>query len=293
MADAKPFSYKELFAKNAPEGRDAPVMKRGKYDFAVAYPDPKSMPLDGLVDALREGLAEEGDDLAIYANQSGYAPLRQFVADKVARDRGINIDIDDLIIGDGSGQPIHMICEALLDPGDVVLVENFVYSGTLGQLRRFHADIRGVDCDTEGMLPDALESVIMRATSEGKRPKFIYTIPTFQNPQGWTMTLERRKEMVRLSQKHSVPILEDDCYVDLRYEGEDVTSLHALGRHGERDVRGVVLEDYRAGNAAGLPDSAARGAGCGACGEERRRGESVRIVGGASLRYGASGRPYR
>ena len=161
-----------------------PVMKRGKYDFAVAYPDPKSMPLDGLVDALREGLAEEGDDLAIYANQSGYAPLRQFVADKVARDRGINIDIDDLIIGDGSGQPIHMICEALLDPGDVVLVENFVYSGTLGQLRRFHADIRGVDCDTEGMLPDALESVIMRATSEGKRPKFIYTIPTFQNPQG-------------------------------------------------------------------------------------------------------------
>ena len=78
MADAKPFSYKELFAKNAPEGRDAPVMKRGKYDFAVAYPDPKSMPLDGLVDALREGLAEEGDDLAIYANQSGYAPLRQF-----------------------------------------------------------------------------------------------------------------------------------------------------------------------------------------------------------------------
>jgi 2-aminoadipate transaminase len=232
MADAKPFSYKELFAKNAPEGRDAPVMKRGKYDFAVAYPDPKSMPLDGLVDALKEGLAEEGDDLAIYANQSGYAPLRQFVADKLARDRDINIGIDDLIIGDGSGQPIHMICEALLDPGDVVLVENFVYSGTLGQLRRFHADIRGVECDNEGLLPDALESAIVRATSEGKRPKFIYTIPTFQNPQGWTMTLERRKEMVRLSQKHGVPILEDDCYVDLRYEGEDVTSLHALDDTG-------------------------------------------------------------
>ena len=171
MADAKPFSYKELFAKNAPEGRDAPVMKRGKYDFAVAYPDPKSMPLDGLVDALKEGLAEEGDDLAIYANQSGYAPLRQFVADKLARDRDINIGIDDLIIGDGSGQPIHMICEALLDPGDVVLVENFVYSGTLGQLRRFHADIRGVECDNEGLLPDALESAIVRATSEGKRPQ--------------------------------------------------------------------------------------------------------------------------
>ena len=155
MADAKPFSFKNLFAKNAPEGRDAPVVKRGKYDFAVAYPDPKSMPLDGLVDALRQGLAEEGDDLAIYANQSGYLPLRQFVADKLARDRGINIGPDDLIIGDGSGMPIHMVCESLLDPGDVVLVENFVYSGTLGQLRRFHTDIRGVECDDEGMLPDA------------------------------------------------------------------------------------------------------------------------------------------
>ena len=125
-----------------------------------------------------------------------------------------------------------MLCESLLDPGDVVLVEDFVYSGTLGQLRRFHADIRGVDCDSEGMLPDALESAIVKAAGEGKKPKFIYTIPTFQNPQGWTMTLERRKEMVRLSQKHGVPILEDDCYVDLRYEGEDVTSLHALDDTG-------------------------------------------------------------
>ncbi len=232
MADAQAFSFKELFAKNAPEGRDAPAMKRGKYDFAVAYPDPASMPLDGLVEALKEGLAEEGDDLAIYAHQSGYSPLRQFIADKLARDRGIDIGVDDLIIGDGSGQPIHMICESLLNPGDVALVEDFVYSGTLAQLRRFQADIRGVECDNDGMLPDALESAIVKAASEGKRPKFIYTIPTFQNPQGWTMTLERREAMVRLSQKHGVPILEDDCYVDLRYDGEDVTSIHSLDDTG-------------------------------------------------------------
>lgn len=232
MADAKPFSFKEIFAKNAPEGRDAPKVKRGKYDFAVAYPDPASMPLDGLVDSLKDALAEEGGDLAIYAHQSGYEPLRQFVADKLARDRGINIGVDDLIIGDGSGQPIHMVCEALLDPGDVVLVENFVYSGTLAQLRRFGADIRGVQCDTEGMLPDALEGAIVKAAGEGKRPKFIYTIPTFQNPQGWTMSLARRKAMVRLAQKHGVAILEDDCYVDLRYDGEDVTSIHSLDDTG-------------------------------------------------------------
>ena len=233
MADGQQrFSFRGRFAGNAPEGRDAPVVRRGKYDFAVAYPDPASMPLDGLVDSLRQGLAEEGGDLAIYAHQSGYAPLREFVAGKLARDRGINIGADDLIIGDGSGQPIHMVCEALLDPGDVVLVEDFVYSGTLAQLRRFQADIRGVACDGEGMLPDALEAAIVKAAGEGKSPKFIYTIPTFQNPQGWTMTLARRKEMVRLAQKHGVAILEDDCYVDLRYEGEDVTSIHSLDDTG-------------------------------------------------------------
>ena len=232
MANPQPFSFKDLFAKNAPEGRDAPKVKRGKYDFAVAYPDPASLPLDGLMDSLKQALSEEGGDLAIYAHQSGYEPLRELVADKLARDRDINISPDDLIIGNGSGEPIHMVCEALLDPGDVVLVEDFVYSGTLAQLRRFSADIRGVPCDGEGMMPDALEAAIAKATAEGKRPKFIYTIPTFQNPQGWTVPLSRRQQMVAISQKHGVPILEDDCYVDLRYDGEPVTSIHSLDDTG-------------------------------------------------------------
>lgn len=232
MADAQSFSFRNHFAKNAPPGRAPVSMRRGKYDFAVAYPDPKSLPLNDMVESLKEALAEEGEDLAIYADQAGYRPLREFVADKLGRERGIHITADDLILGDGSGQPIHMICEALIDPGDVVLTEDFVYSGTLSQLRRFFADIRGVETDQEGMLPDALEGAITKAIGEGKRPKFIYTIPTFQNPQGWTMTLARRKSMVELSQKYDVPILEDDCYVDLKYEGDTVASLHSLDDTG-------------------------------------------------------------
>ena len=232
MADSRSFSYQSLFAKNSPEPREGVVGKRGKYDFAVAYPDPKSVPLDDMLDALKGALHEEGEDLAIYGNQNGYTPLREFIAQKLANERDIHVSTDEIIIGDGSGQPIHMICEALVDPGDVVFTEDFVYSGTLSQLRRFHADIRGVACDQDGMLPDALESAIQKARGEGKPIKFIYTIPIFQNPQGWTMTLERRKEMVRLSQKHGVPILEDDCYVDLRYDGEPVASLHSLDDTG-------------------------------------------------------------
>lgn len=231
MADSR-FSFDGLIAKNAPEARDAPVVKRGKYDFAVAYPDPASLPIDGLLDGLREAMEQEGADLALYAHQSGYAPLREFVAQKLARDSGIHVSADDIILGDGSGQPIHMICETLLDPGDVVLTEDFVYSGTLGQLRRFHTDIRGIACDQDGMLPDALESAIKNAIGQGKKPKFIYTIPTFQNPQGWTATKGRREAMLRLSHTYGVPILEDDCYVDLRYEGESVPSIYSMDDTG-------------------------------------------------------------
>lgn len=231
MADSK-FSFEGLFAKNAPEAREAPVVKRGKYDFAVAYPDPASLPIDGLLEGLKEAMEEEGGDLALYTHQSGYSPLREFVAEKLARDSGIHVTADDIILGDGSGQPIHMICESLLDPGDVVLTEDFVYSGTLSQLRRFHTDIRGVACDQDGMLPDALESTIKTAVGQGKRPKFIYTIPTFQNPQGWTATRERREAMLKLSHQYGVPILEDDCYVDLRYDGKSEPTIYSMDDTG-------------------------------------------------------------
>ena len=232
MADGQSFSYEKLFAKSAPGPRDGTVPRRGKYDFAVAYPDPASLPLDDLVESLKSALQDEGRDLAVYPHPQGYPPLREFVAEKLSEDRDINVSPDDIILGDGSAQPIHMFAEALLDPGDVVLTESFVYSGTLTTLRRFRADIRGVACDDEGMLPEALEDAIEGALAEGKRPKFIYTIPMFQDPQGWIMTLERRQAMVRASQRYDVPILEDDCYVDLQYDGQPVTSIHSLDNTG-------------------------------------------------------------
>jgi 2-aminoadipate transaminase len=232
MSETRTFTYDSLFAKSAPPPKPLGMSPRGKYDFAVAYPDPHSLPLEGLVDALKQALAEEGGDLALYAHPQGYPPLREFVANKLARDRNIHVSADDIILGDGSSQPIHMVIEALVDPGDVLLTEDFVYSGTLSQMRRFWADIRGVACDNEGMLPAALEQAIKQASSEGKKPKFIYTIPSFQNPQGWTMTLERRQAMVALAQRYGVPILEDDCYVDLSYEGQNVPSIYSLDKTG-------------------------------------------------------------
>ena len=232
MADPNGFQYDDLFARTAAPPRVVGVTKRAKYDFAVAYPDPASMPLAGLLEGLKRGLDEDGHDLALYYNSQGYIPLREYVVAKLDRDRNIQVGVDDIMLGDGSGQPIHLVAESLVDPGDVIFTDDFVYSGTLGSLRRFGADIRGVKTDDDGMIPDALVAAIQQARGEGKRVKFTYLIPTFQNPQGWTMSLARRKAMVAVAQAHDVPILEDDCYIDLRYDGTDVTSHYSLDGTG-------------------------------------------------------------
>ena len=258
MAGDTPFSYDGLFAKSVPEPRPRGSTQRAKYDFLVAYPDPESLPLDELVESLRDALKEEGKGLAVYPHGQGYPPLREFVAAKLVRDRGMDVSPDNIIMGDGSGQHLQVITEALVDPGDVVLTDEFVYGGTLATLRRYRADIRGVPCDEEGMQPDAVQSAIERAAGEGNRTKIIYTIPTFQNPQGWTMTLERRQALVRLSQQYDVPILEDDCYVDLRYDGDPVPSIHSLDDTGRVLYVGsfskIIAPGMRLGYMTGPPE---------------------------------------
>jgi 2-aminoadipate transaminase len=232
MADGQTFNYEKLFARNVPDPAPMRVIERAKYDFAIAYPDPSSIPTEALAQCIAQALAEEGKDLAVYPHEQGYPPLREYVTMKLARDRGIETSSDNVFLADGSSQPNHMLIEALVDPGDVVLTEDFVYSGTLRTLSRFRADVRGIACDDDGMLPNALDYAIAAATADGKHPKLIYTIPTFQNPQGLTMSLERRQAMLDIASRHGIAIIEDDCYVDLRYSGENVPSIMSLDNDG-------------------------------------------------------------
>lgn len=234
MRQLDPFTFDGLFSRTIVEQRTLGMGGgyRPKYDFAISYPDPASLPLAGLTAALQQALAEEGPDLALYLSAQGYLPLREFVAAKLARDRNIHVSADEIMLTGGAGQAIHVTLEALVDPGDIVLTDDYTYGGAIHQMRRFQADVRGVQTDDEGVLPDALEAALQQAAREGKRVKLFYAIPTFQNPQGWSMTLERRKALVALAQKYGMPILEDDCYSDLRYDGQDLPTLHALDDAG-------------------------------------------------------------
>ena len=231
MATSSPFSYDGLYSQGS-----IPVVRgenrHAKYDFAVAYPDPDTLPLEGLADSLRVALEREGKGLAIYPVAAGLPALREWVAEKLARDRNMTVSVDDIVLTSGSGEAISMLIAALTDPGDVLLTEEYVYLGTLRTMRRFGADVRSVKCDDEGFIPEELESTLAGVAAEGKRVKFLYSIPSFQNPLGWTMSLDRRVKTLEITQKYGVPVLEDDCYVDLRFEGDDVTSMHSLDDTG-------------------------------------------------------------
>ena len=228
MTNQSTFSFDSLFSQNIDQPMAWRGIKRATYDFAIAYPDPSSLPLDGLQQALQQALAEEGHDLALYQSVQGYPPLREFVAAKLARDRNIHVTADDILLTGGAGQALHVLFEVLLDPGDIVFIDDYTYGGALRQLGRFKADLRTVGNDTEGMLPDQLEAAIQQAQSENKRPKLLYLIPTFQNPQGWTMSLARRKEILALAHRYGIAIVEDDCYSDLCYHGSLLPSLYEL-----------------------------------------------------------------
>ena len=231
MATSNAFSYDGLYSRVS-----VPVVRgenrHAKYDFAVAYPDPDTLPLEGLAEAARVALEREGKGLALYPVSTGLPSLREWVADKLARDRNMKVGVDDIVLTSGSGEAISMIIAALTDPGDVLLTEEYVYLGTLRAMRRFGADVRSVKCDDQGIIPEDLDSTLAAVAAEGKTVKFLYTIPVFQNPLGWTMSLERRMRTLEITQKYGVPVLEDDCYVDLRFEGEDVTSMHSLDDTG-------------------------------------------------------------
>lgn len=230
MPSAK-FSYAGLFSSRS---QDLPARKvvHPKYDFVVAYPDPETVPLEGLMDGLKTGLARVGHDLAYYPHPLGLPELRELVVTKLERDRGFKVNPEEVVITAGSSEANWLVVQALTNPGDTVITEEFVYTGTLAQLRRAGANVIGTRLDDEGIIPEALEDLIKLLTKQGKKPKYLYTIPEFQNPTGSTLPLARREKILEIAHRYSMPILEDDCYVDLRIGGETQPAFRTLDDSG-------------------------------------------------------------
>lgn len=228
MSQRQPFDLESLYASGTPGPRRSLMGRPARYEFAIAYADPDSLPLQGLARGLEEALQQEGRDLALYPPSLGHAGTRELLTEKLHADRGIRADPDTIMLTSGSMQAINLVLELLVDPGDYIFTEEFTYLGTLRSMRRYRARVVGVPCDAQGMLPDALEQAVKQARAAGGRPKLVYTIPTFNNPLGTEMPLERRRALVEIAHRHGLAIMEDDCYVDLRFSGENIPAVRSL-----------------------------------------------------------------
>ena len=157
-----------LRSKTAPEATPLPGARKElpKYPFVMSYPDTANLPIMEAHTAMGEALAEVGSTAVRLSRYGqGYPPLREFIAQRLGERRSMSVDPDDILLTEGSGQAIHFVTEALVDPSDVVIVDDFVYGGTLWSLRRFGADIRGVVSDADGMVPDALVEALHQVDS--------------------------------------------------------------------------------------------------------------------------------
>ena len=206
------------------------------YLFSTTFTDPQTIPYDDLSDALSRAMTRQnGADLALYPPPQGHEALRELIAANLSEKRGLETSPESIILTSGAGGAVQTLLDAFIDPGDIVLAEEFVYMGTLKQLVERGARVVHVASNGHGMDTDALESTLRSLGSEGKRPKLIYTISVFQNPIGVTLSEERRRHMIDLAHEFEVPVLENESYADFRIDGDPLPPA-MMGMDGEDSV---------------------------------------------------------
>lgn len=201
----------------------------GIISFGGGLPAPEVFPIREFETACTRVLREQGARALQYSTTEGYRPLREMIARHTCR-YGVTVTPENILITSGSQQALDLIGKVFINQGDHLLVERPTYLAALQAWNTYQAQYTAVPMDDDGLMTDALEAALRGG------PKFIYALPNFQNPTGVTMSLERRRELVRLADHYGVPILEDDPYGQLRYEGEHLPSIVA------------VDSEYRSGN---------------------------------------------
>jgi len=195
--------------------------------LAGGLPDTSTFPRDSFAAQMTRIAQESAAKALQYGPTEGFAETKE-VACEVMRAEGMNPDPEDVIVTTGGQQAIDLICKALIDPGDVVVAEGPTYPGAVPVFCSYEADTRQVEIDADGMRVDELEELLAELEREGKKPKFIYSVPTFQNPGGVTMSLERRRRLVEIAREREILVVEDNPYGLLRYGGEALPPLYRL-----------------------------------------------------------------
>jgi 2-aminoadipate transaminase len=197
--------------------------------LAGGLPDTSTFPAEDFA-ALMARVAVDASARALqYGPTEGLDEVKDCVVQVMAAE-GMEVEPEDLLITTGGQQVIDLVCKTLIDPGDVVIAEAPTYPGAVPVFVSYQADVVQIEMDEHGMRIDVLKAELERLDREGRVPKFIYTVPSFQNPAGVTLSLERRRELVRVARERELLVLEDNPYGLLRYEGEPLPTLYSLDR---------------------------------------------------------------
>jgi 2-aminoadipate transaminase len=195
--------------------------------LAGGLPDTSTFPSSTFA-AVTARIAEESCAKALqYGPTDGLAETKDCIAEVMGAE-GMTVDVDDMVVTTGGQQVIDLVTKTLIDPGDVIIAEGPTYPGAVPTFNAYQADVVQIDMDSDGMRIDLLEETLARLERDGRRPKFIYTVPSFQNPAGVTMSLPRRKRLVEVANERELLVLEDNPYGLLRYEGDPPPPLYSL-----------------------------------------------------------------
>jgi DNA-binding transcriptional MocR family regulator len=191
-------------------------------NFSAGVPDQSLFPTDDFRLAINRALREEGSRLLQYGTMSGHAGFIEFLRHYLV-EKGVGALPEEILVVNGSQQGIDMVTRTFVNPGDGIVVEDPSYHGALNLFRSFRPRLLPVPVDSEGLNVDALERLL-----EQERPRLLYTMPTFQNPTGVSMTLERRRRLLQITNAHQIPVMEDDFDGDLIYGGDNLPPLKGL-----------------------------------------------------------------
>jgi DNA-binding transcriptional MocR family regulator len=208
------------------------VLREGFREFTWGQPDATLLPVEAMQRATEAALAAFGSDALAYGAAEGAVPLLAWIKERIEQTEGLTVGFDECIGTAGNSDAIDQICTLFTSPGDVAIVESPTYHLAVRILRDHQLDLRVVPVDEHGLQVDALRRTLEDLSRAGKRAKLLYTIPTFHNPTGVNLTLERRRALVDLAGEHSLLILEDDVYRELAYDEPAPPSIFSLAPRG-------------------------------------------------------------
>ncbi len=199
------------------------------YDFAIGQTNPDTFPVEAFKEAAIRAIDNEHVAFNRYPGNKGHEGLRKAMAERESEREGVDVDPETVAIMNGSMQAVTLVGQALMQgKDDLVITEEYTYSGTIGAYKGIGLEMVGIPLDDNGMRMDALSEKLKELSDADRLPRFIYTLTTYQNPTGTCMPKSRKEELIRIAADYDLPLVEDNCYGDVHFEGEKVPSMFAM-----------------------------------------------------------------